>query len=365
MEVRVGSLIEQGAAQKLKDDPVVVGVLYPPTLDPDVLSDAAGSAGRPVDVTVAHYEENAVLREARRGGTPVDDLRAMAPPLSDEVRGVLARAEVLLALDAPVDLLTLAPRLRWIQAIGAGVSQFDEKALDSRGVRLTTAAGVGAAPIAEFVIGRLLQVWKDYRRFDEMQQAHRWRLTSTRLLAGCTIGIVGLGAIGTAIADRARPFGMRVIGIRRRFAPGMTSPVADELLGPDGLDRLLAESDAVVLAVPHTDDTQNLIGEGELARMKPGSVLCNVGRGALVDESALLAALVRGRPAAAILDVTREEPLPEDNPLWDAPNLYLSPHSSAVHDRYFDAVINLFVTNLCHYLSGEPLLNLVRPEVGY
>jgi phosphoglycerate dehydrogenase-like enzyme len=358
-------LVEQGAAQKLKDEPVIVGVLYPPTLDPDVLSAAAASAGRPVDATVAHYEENAALRDARRSGAPADELRAIAPPVTDEVRAILARAEVLLALDAPVDLLTLAPRLGWIQAIGAGVSQFDEKALDSRGIRLTTAAGVGAPPIAEFVLGRLLQVWKDFRRFDEMQQAHRWRLTSTRLLAGCTIGIVGLGAIGTAIAERARPFGVRVIGLRRRFVAGMTSPVADELLGPDGLDHLLAESDAVVLAVPHTDDTENLIGEGELARMKPGSVLCNVGRGALIDEAALVAGLKAGQPAAAILDVTREEPLPEDNPLWEAPNLYLSPHSSAVHDRYFDAVINLFVTNLARYLKDEPLLNLVRPEVGY
>jgi phosphoglycerate dehydrogenase-like enzyme len=347
------------------DTQVIVGVLYPPNLDPDVVSHAAASAGRRIEVTVAHYEENAALRDARRSGAAADELRTMAPPLTDHVRDVLARAEVILALDAPVDLLTLAPHLRWIQAIGAGVSQFDEKALDGRGIRLTTAAGVGAPPIAEFVLGRLLQVWKDFRHFDEMQAAHVWRLTSTRLLAGCTIGIVGLGAIGTAIAERARAFGMRVIAIRRRFVPGMTSPVADQLLGTDGLDELLAESDAIVLSAPHTNETENLIGERELARMKPGSVLCNVGRGARIDEDALVSGLAAGRPAAAILDVTREEPLPKDSPLWDAPNLYLSPHSSAVHDRYFEAVINLFVANLVRYLNDEPLLNLVRPEVGY
>jgi phosphoglycerate dehydrogenase-like enzyme len=190
-------------------------------------------------------------------------------------------------------------------------------------------------------------------------------LTPGRLLAGCTIGIVGLGAIGTAVAERARPFGMRVIATRRRFVPGMTSPVADELLGPDGLDHLLAESDAVILAAPQTAETENLIGERELALMKPGSVLCNVGRGALVDETALLAGLADGRPAAAILDVTREEPLPSTSPLWDAPNVYLSPHSAAVNDGYFDAVLDLFVANLVRYVKDEPLLNEVRPDVGY
>jgi phosphoglycerate dehydrogenase-like enzyme len=349
----------------MQQEALAVGVLYPPRFDADRLSAAAAALGRPLEIAVGHYEEDAAMREARRGGASPPELRAMAPPLTDEARAALTGAEVLLALDPPVDLLTLAPRLRWIQAIGAGVGQFDENALGRRGVRLTTAAGVGAPPIAEFVLGRLLQVWKGFRHFDEMQQAHTWRLTSTRLLAGCTIGIVGLGAIGGAVAERARAFGLRVIATRRRFVTGMTSPIADELLGPDALDYLLAESDAIVLAAPQTDETENLIGERELALMKPGSVLCNVGRGTLIDEGALLAGLEAGRPAAAILDVTREEPLPTDSPLWNAPNLYLSPHSSAVHDRYFDSVINLFVTNLARYLKDEPLLNLVRPEVGY
>jgi phosphoglycerate dehydrogenase-like enzyme len=346
-------------------DSLIVGVLYPPSFDPSRLTQAAAPGGRTLDVQAAHYEENSALRSAKRDGANLDELRATAPPLSEEAREMLADAEVLLALDLPFDLLKLAPRLRWIQAVGAGVRQFDEKALDRHDIRLTTAAGVGAPPIAEFVMGRLLQVWKGFRRFDEMQHERVWQLTSGRRLAGCTIGIVGLGAIGTAVAERARAFGMRVIATRRRFVPGMTSPVADELLGPDGLDHLLTASDAVVLAAPETPETENLISERELALMKPGSVLCNVGRGALVDETALLAALAAGRPSAAILDVTREEPLPRTSPLWEASNVYLSPHSAAVHDGYFDAVLDLFAANIVRYVRGEPLVNLVDPHAGY
>ncbi|HSS08734.1 MAG TPA: NAD(P)-dependent oxidoreductase, partial [Acidimicrobiales bacterium] len=163
----------------------------------------------------------------------------------------------------------------------------------------------------------------------------------------------------------ARAFGMRVVATRRRFTAGMTSPVADELLGPDGLDHLLAVSDAVVLAAPETPETEDLIGQRELALMKPRSVLCNVGRGALVDETALIAGLVAGQPAAAILDVTREEPLPATSALWDAPNLYLSAHSAAVHDGYFDSVLDLFGANIVRYVNDEPLVNLVDPNVGY
>ncbi|HSS11333.1 MAG TPA: NAD(P)-dependent oxidoreductase, partial [Acidimicrobiales bacterium] len=237
-------MTEQAAAR----DPLIVGVLYPSFLEPGRLAHAARSGGRPLEVRVAGYEENSALRLAKRDGTSADELRAMAPPLTEAARSLLAEAEILLALDVPVDLLELAPRLRWIQAVGAGVRQFDEKALDRQGIRLTTAAGVGGPPIAEFVMGRLLQVWKDFRRFDDMQRDRVWRMTSSRTLAGDTIGIVGLGAIGTAVAERARAFGMRVVATRRRFTAGMTSPVADELLGPDGLDHLLAVSDAVVLA---------------------------------------------------------------------------------------------------------------------
>jgi phosphoglycerate dehydrogenase-like enzyme len=347
------------------DGAVVVAVLYPPGFDAGRLTSAVAGSNRTIEVIVAPYEEDPALRLAKRDGVDIDELRAVAPPLSAETTDAVAKAEVILALDVPVDLLALAPRLRWIQAIGAGVRQFDETALAARGVRLTTAAGVGAPPIAEFVMGRVLEVWKGFRRLEDMQRRQVWQFTPGRMLAGSTIGIVGLGAIGSAVAQLARAFGMRVVATRRRFTPGATSPLADELSGPEGLEHLLSTSDVVVLAAPETAQTESMIGEAELALMKRGSVLCNVARGALVDEAALMAALDSGHLAAAILDVTKTEPLPSGSPLWTAPNIYLSPHSATSTDGYFDRLSDLFGANMVRYLRGDALHNLVNPDAGY
>jgi phosphoglycerate dehydrogenase-like enzyme len=158
---------------------------------------------------------------------------------------------------------------------------------------------------------------------------------------------------------------MRVVAIRRSYTPGMTSPVAEELGGPSDLPRLLAEADVVVLSAPETPETDNLIGADELALMKPGSVLCNVARGSLVDETALIDALSRGRLRAAILDVVQEEPLPPDSALWKAPNLYLSPHSAPSQDGYFDRLAELLARNVLRYAKGESLINLASPDQGY
>jgi phosphoglycerate dehydrogenase-like enzyme len=293
------------------------------------------------------------------------ELHPLAPPISAEARDMLGRAEAVLTLDIPLDLRQLAPHLRWIQALGAGIAQFEPRRLCDEGIVLTTAAGVTATPISEFVMGRILEVWKRTRHLEELQRSRTWEFATGRTLSGCTLGVVGLGAIGTAVAKRAQAFGLRVLATRRRYTEGMTSPFADELYGPDGLGKLLEGSDVVVLAVPETDQTGSLIGANELARMKEGSVLCNVGRGALVDEEALLAALQSGHLSAAILDVTRQEPLPADSPLWDAPNIYLSPHSAASVDHYADDMASLLAGNIRRYAAGEPLVNLVDPDAGY
>jgi phosphoglycerate dehydrogenase-like enzyme len=347
-------------------DPLVVGVLYVlPGFDADLVVRRVGGCARPVEVVIAPYEESHALRAAKGQGRPPEELVALAPPLSPEAQEVLGRAEAILTLDIPLDLRRLAPRLRWIQALGAGIAQFDPLRLRDDGIVLTTAAGVTATPIAEFVMGRILEVWKGTRRLEEMQRTRTWQFATGRTLSGCTLGVVGLGAIGTAVARRAQAFGLRVLATRRRYTPGMTSPVADELYGPDGLGKVLEGSDIVVLALPETDQTHNVIGAAELALMKSGGVLCNVGRGSLVDETALLAALTGGQLGAAILDVTQQEPLPPDSPLWDAPNIYLSPHSAASVDHYAEDLADLLAGNIRRYAAGEPLVNLVDPDAGY
>lgn len=284
--------------------------------------------------------------------------------LDDTQQAVWARADAAIALDLPKNIGELAPRLRWVQAIGAGIDHLDRVGLPDDCV-VTNAAGVAAAPIAEFAIGRLLAVWKRFDEIDEQQRAREWKPKFGTLVEGLTLGIVGLGAIGTEIAQRARAFGMTTVGIRRSYQPGQEHPAVDELRGTADMFDVLARSDAVVVSAPGTAETENLFDAGAFAVMKPGALFCNVGRGSLVDEAALVDALESGHLGAAILDVTRQEPLPADDPLWMAPRLYLSPHCSAAQDRYTEKLLDLFADNLGRYTRGEELRNVVDRAAGY
>jgi phosphoglycerate dehydrogenase-like enzyme len=284
--------------------------------------------------------------------------------LNDETRAVWARAEATLALDVPAPLSELAPKLRWVQAIGAGIDHLEAKVLPDDLV-ITNAAGVAAAPIAEFVFARLLQVWKLLPEIDAQQVEHTWAPKFGRTVEGLTLGIIGLGAIGTAVAVRARAFDMTVIGTRRSYKEGQQHDAVDELRGVDDLHDVLGRCDAVVVSAPGTAETESMFDADAFAAMKPGALFCNVGRGSLVDEPALIAALESGQVGAALLDVTRQEPLPADDPLWSAPNVFISPHASAAQERYTEKLLQLFADNLDHYTRGEPLRNVVDRTLGY
>ncbi len=275
----------------------------------------------------------------------------------------LADAEVLIALHTPKDLMEWAPGLRWIQGVGAGVEQFVQAGVPRERVVVTNASGVSAPSMAEFVIGRLLQVWKRFREADAYQHKREFVRTYGRTFTGSTVGIVGLGSIGSAVAERARALGARVLGLKRSYRPGATSEVADELFGPDQLHEMLGRCDAIVVAAPATDETRHLIDAEALAALRPGAVLVHVARGSLVDEAALAKALESGQVAAAALDVFEHEPLPSQSPLWDLPNVYVSAHSSVSVDRYVDDIFDLFADNLARYVAGEPLRNRVDMAV--
>lgn len=339
---------------------LVVGVHHPPDADVEALAKRLEGAGRPVEILRAPYKENLRMRQARRGGRLPAALTGDAPEPSASVRAAWKRCEALLVLDLPAERLDEIPELRFVQAYSAGVEHLGAAALAARGVTLASAAGVAAVPIAEFVIARLLEVWKGTRQLEAMQRARALRRPDSRVIAGATLGIVGLGAIGRALALRAAALGMRVIATRRHPERGGAPGVAD-VYGPDGLHTLLAASDAVVLAAPGSAATRDLIDARALAGMRPGAVLCNVARGELLDEAALVDALSRGQLRAAILDVTRREPLPADDPLWDAPNLHLSPHCAAAPDAYDERLLALFVDNLRRHAAGEPVRNAVAP----
>jgi len=295
-------------------------------------------------------------------GAPFPEPPPWATTVAAEREKVLAAAEVLLALHVPDRLTERAPNLRWVQGAGAGVEQFSSVGLKREGVLLTNCSGLSAGSMAEWVMGRLLQVWKRFRECDEFQRDHAFERSYGRTFAGSTIGIVGLGAIGCAVAERARPFGCRILGLKRSAKPGDQSEFADELFPIEGLHDLLGQSDAVIIAAPATAETRHLIDAKALAAMPRSAVLVNVARGSLVDE-AELARVMRDEPlAAAILDVFDPEPLAPESPLWDLPNVYISAHSSVAVDRYLDDVFDLFFENLQHFIAGEPLRNLVDME---
>ncbi|MCC7105156.1 MAG: D-2-hydroxyacid dehydrogenase [Chloroflexi bacterium] len=255
------------------------------------------------------------------------------------------------------------PNLRWVQVAAAGVDALVFPALVESDVALTNARGLYSDAIAEFALALILAHAKRLPDYWSQQRQGVWRSLESHDLLDRTLGIVGFGHIGRAVARRARPFGMRVIGLRSTASAGDQD--ADEVLGRDRLDDLLAASDYVALTLPLTAGTRGLIGAPELALMRPSAVLINLGRGGLVDEAALDQALRAGRLAGAAFDVFAEEPLPLSSPLWDAPNFVVTPHVAGDAERWRQTTVALFLENLQRFVKGEPLENLVDKARGY
>jgi phosphoglycerate dehydrogenase-like enzyme len=249
-------------------------------------------------------------------------------------------------------------RLAWVQSAAAGTDAKVFRDLVARGVRLTT-AHVTAIPIAEYVLAAVLARYQRPEAWAEAVRAHEWRHHEFREIHGTTWLIIGLGAIGTEVARRARAFGARVVGVRR--TPVGDEPV-DAVLAPDTWWSELPSADVVVVAAPATDATRHLIDANVLAAMRAGSLLVNVARGSLVDEAALLGALDRGRPAHAVLDVVATEPLPADSPLWDHPGVTLTCHSAGGGLGRDRRAADVFAGNLARFVAGEPLAHEVRAD---
>lgn len=352
-------------------DETVLGILLPEGEAEDLVAPvraalAACGAG-PVEVRTIFWSDTRNARQAKAHGTRSDRwLRGHERPLSDEQRDALAGVDVLLALDLPMDVATLAPKLRFVQCPAAGVGQV-VRVLRGSGIRLSSAAGLSAGKVAEFALARIFGVWADLRRLDALQRARRWAPddVDTTPIGGRSLLVVGTGGIGSAVARRAAAFDVRVVGVRRR--PALGAPEGFErVAGPESLPALLGDADAVVVAAPATERTTGLIGAAELAAMKPGALLCNVARGSLVDEDAVVAALESGHLGAAVLDVMAHEPLSRRSRLWAAPRAYLSPHvANAWRPDYVAAVLALLAENVGRDRRGEPLRNEVDLDEGY
>ena len=308
----------------------------------------------------------------------VDDLRGQFPQHTflaawdrDEIRRLLPDADVAFTPFVDRDVFPVAARLRWVQSPAVGVGRLLFPELVASRVVVTSARGIRARSIAEHVMGVTIALARRFPDAIRAQATHRWvqdelegPRSGVRSLQGLRMGIVGLGSIGLEVAKIAAAFGMRVSGIRRRG--GQPPPAGvDEVLLPDRLPDLLAGSDVVVLSVPQTPETRQMIGPRELGFVKRGAFLVNIARGKLVDDSAVIEALRDGRLGGAALDVFTREPLDADSPYWDLPNVIVTPHTSGAMRDYWTPLLALFSENLRRFERGEHLVNVVDKIAGY
>jgi len=268
------------------------------------------------------------------------------------------------ARDQLQEALESHPEVRWVHTASAGIDDLAILFQDRPGTILTHSAGVTAIPIAEFVVGCLLQHCKRFPELWELQRQRQFGRLDLRELADLRVVLFGMGAIAAELARRLSPFGCQIVGVRRDPSRPVPSGVS-EVFGPQDLARACQGADAVILVAPLTEETREAVNAEVLAQLEKGSVLVNVARGGLLDGPALLAAVAAGRPAAAYLDAFVEEPLPPDSPLWTAPGIHVSPHISWNSSHLARRTSELFAEQLRRWVEGESLLNRANPQAGY
>lgn len=321
-----------------------------------------------------------LLLDAVPGSQLVDRQCASGAEVLDLVRG---GCEVLFTFIVPDDLLQAAPELKWIQLISAGADHMMKGPVGGGKLRITTTSGVHAASLAEFAIAMMLMHVHRLHATSRAQYRHQWLpapefMKTADTLRGKTVGIIGYGSIGRELARIAQALGMEVLALKRDpkvlrdtgWSPpgGLGDPegrIPRRIFAPEEREGLLRESDFVVLLLPLTAATRHFIGARELAAMKPNAFLVNVGRGALVDEPALIQALQNKRIAGAGLDVFEREPLPTESPLWDLEEVIMTPHMAGPFRGYMDLACELFAQNLRRFTSGQPMLNEIDWGLGY
>ncbi len=308
------------------------------------------------------------LIDGLRGDFP--EVEFLSPRDRAEAEAALPTVDVIYGWVLRESNFALAKRLRWVHVSAAGVGPMLFPALVESNVVLTNGRGLHAISMAEHALAAIFGFARKLHLARDLQRARRWSQEGLWLeppplaqVHGSTLGIVGLGEIGRALALRARALGMRVLAVRRH--PTDDPAPADVQWGLDGLEELLAGSDWVVLCPPLTPATQGLLSRARIALLKPGAVLVNLGRGQLVDETALIEALREKRIAGAALDVFEEEPLPALSPIWELDNVILTPHVSGLGPFYWERAVEQFAANLRRWLEGRALVNVVDKRAGY
>ncbi len=305
----------------------------------------------------------------------LDELRAEFPgvefvyePSRERLAEALADVDVYMGW-INREIFLAAKQLKWIQSPSSGVNYYTAiPELVASNVLLTSAVGTHSNCLAESVFAMLLAFTRGIRQFILRQQRHEWALAELRgtltELTNRTMGLIGFGSVGRATAKRANAFDMRILAVDA--FPGVKPDYVEALMGLEGLPTLLAESDVVVVTVPYTRDTDHMIGAEQLAQMKDGAYLIGISRGKIIDEDALVDALHSGKLAGAALDVFAQEPLPKDSPLWDEPNLLITPHAMGGTQYEGQHVMDIFRENLHRFLNGElPLRIQVDKQRGW
>ncbi len=275
---------------------------------------------------------------------------------------VLAQTEVLLAWDVPQGVIARMPQLHWIQAPTGGVENWLARSDLPPQLVLTCARGIHRVQMPENILAAIFHVTKGLSVFEQQQKRHEWKRPPLNLLAGKTLGILGLGAIGGELARKAAALEVRVIGSKRIPA---AVPFVEAVYGADQIDLVLGQSDFVVLLLPQTSETENLINSARLTKMKRSAWLLNFGRGQLVIDQELIDAVQAGRIAGAVLDAFRTEPLPQDHPFWSTPNIIVLPHVAGRHPEKNRILADLLIQNMQRYLAGQTMYGVVDRSVGY
>jgi phosphoglycerate dehydrogenase-like enzyme len=308
------------------------------------------------DSTAAYLD--AIKAAGLAGRVTVETVPRKEKPSGEQ----MARAEALMAYVVPSGLLTQMPRLRWAQAMTAGVESWLALPDLPANLTLTCARGTHEESMPENIIGALFYVAKPYAMAVANQKRGKWVHTVAQPLTGKTLGILGLGAIGQQVARIAAALGIRVIGTRRR---PQAMPNVAKVLPADGTPEVLAESDFLLLLLPATPETDSFINAERLAMMKPDAWLLNFGRGHLIKDDDLIAAITAKKLAGAMLDVFRQEPLPADHPFWTTEGIIVLPHIGGPHPQRDRFVARLFADNLGRFLDGKPLTEVVDRGAGY
>jgi phosphoglycerate dehydrogenase-like enzyme len=284
---------------------------------------------------------------------------------NDELDGMLAQAEVIYGFSYPQNVVSRAPKLKWLQTMSAGVDRLLTPEIADSPVILTNAHGIHGAPVGEVAMGMIFLFAKRMPFCLENKRLKRWERFAPDLLGYQTVGILGLGVIGREVARMCKTFGMRVVGTRRTVKKAANMRYVDSVIPRERWHELLAESDYVVNVLPWTPETDRIIGEKELRSMKRTAYFINVGRGRTVDEEELIRALEERWIAGAGLDAFAREPLPGDSKLWELPNVYISPHIAGGTRDYNELTTAIFCDNLERYIAGKKLRHVVNKKLGY